>query len=108
MSKFRNSLVLVAAVGLTACGGMLGGPSDSTVEDAARQSLIESAPEPEMAKIAKDAKISKRGMCNTDAEPGVHVCMVDITVKMPGEAQETTKTFVAKMKEIDGKWTSVD
>ncbi len=60
-----------------------------------------------MAAAARDATVSKKGLCNT-GKPGVYACMVDVTVKLPN-APEAKQTMVVQVgKAADGSWKVVE
>lgn len=110
--KFHIPLLIGLAASLGACS-MLSGPSDSTVEELARKSMVQtlgqgaSDPAAQAAlKAAVDkASISKKGMCN-NTDPKIYACMVDVTITMPGESSETTQTFVVEAtKDAQDNWT---
>lgn len=59
-----------------------------------------------MVAAARDATISKKGMCNT-SKPHIYACMVDATVKLPN-IPETKQTMVVPIaKSADGGWKVV-
>jgi hypothetical protein len=106
----RNFLPLtLVAMSLSACS-MLSGPSSSTLEELARNALIASAGnDPAGVAAAKAAKIETKGLCNSQAEKDTYVCGIEVTGKMPGDAQEGTRTLIVKAKKnASGKWVSVD
>lgn len=113
---FRTGLVGVAAlVTLSACG-LLSGPSDATIEELARKSMIETlggsgadaAAQKALKEAVAKASISKKGMCNNH-KPETYACMVDVTMTMPGESAEKTQTFVVEAtKDAQGNWTVAD
>lgn len=105
-------LCVAMSVALAGCSAM-SGPSDKQIEDLARQEMIRNpgtddpAQRAVMAAAARDATISKKGLCNT-GKPGVYACMVDVTVKLPN-APETKQTMVVQVgKAADGSWKVVD
>lgn len=116
--KHLPLFALSAILGLSACS-LLGGPSGKQIEDLARQGMIDgvSGADPvqraAFTAAAQSAKISKRGFCNTAAVKGpdkttVYACAVDITVKLPGAASETTQTNIVEItKAADGSWKTV-
>lgn len=109
-----RSMTLGVAIAFTLAGcGAISGPSDKEIEDLARQEMIRNPGTDDptqsaaMAAAARDATISKKGMCNT-AKPDVYACMVDVTIKPPN-ASETTRTMVVQVgKGADGKWKVVE
>lgn len=105
-------LVCGLAFGLGACS-MMSGPSDSTVEELARKSMLENmgpadadpAVKAALKAAVDKASISKKGMCN-NSNPKIHACMVDVTITMPGETKETTQTFVVEAtQDAQGNWS---
>ncbi|AOH83955.1 hypothetical protein AWL63_08225 [Sphingomonas panacis] len=107
-------MMLGAALSLMVAGcGAISGPSDKQIEDLARQEMIRNpgtddpAQRAVMAAAARDATISKKGLCNT-SKPDVYACMVDVTVKLPN-APEAKQTMVVEIgKSADGGWKVVE
>lgn len=108
MHKLLFGLPLCCGL-LSACG-FLGGPSDAKIEEIARQEMVSSAPDAAMKSAAQSASISKKGLCNSQAEPGSYVCMVDVSVKLPGQNSESQlQTMVVKLKKgASGDWVAAD
>jgi hypothetical protein len=93
--------------------GAVSGPSDTEIEELARQEMISNpgtddpAQRNAMVAAARDAKVSKKGLCNT-TKPEVYACMVEVTVKLPN-APETKQTMVVQIgKSEDGSWKAVE
>lgn len=112
--KKLSKFTLAAVVGLAGCS-LLSGPSNKQIEDLARQGMVKNLgggnanQRAAVLAAAQTAIISKKGLCNTVAEKDVYVCMVDVTAKLPGAAQEGTQTFIVKAKKAaDGSWINVD
>lgn len=106
--RFTAIAALGMAALLTACGAV-GGPSDSVLEELAKKGVAAGSLGPEWQAVASTASYSKTGMCNTQAEPDTHVCMIEITAKLPGQSSETKQTVVVKAKQTtDGGWSAVD
>ncbi|WP_150126862.1 hypothetical protein [Sphingomonas panacis] len=109
-----RAMMLGAALSLMVAGcGAISGPSDKQIEDLARQEMIRNpgtddpAQRAVMAAAARDATISKKGLCNT-SKPDVYACMVDVTVKLPN-APEAKQTMVVEIgKSADGGWKVVE
>ena len=105
-------LYVAMSVALAGCGA-ISGPSDAQIEDLARQEMIRNpgtddpAQRAVMVAAARDATISKKGLCNT-TKPDVYACMVDVTVKLPN-GPETKQTMVVQIgKAADGGWKVVE
>jgi len=105
-------LYVAMSVALAGCGA-ISGPSDAQIEDLARQEMIRNpgtddpAQRAVMAVAARDATISKKGLCNT-TKPDIYACMVDVTVKLPN-GPETKQTMVVQIgKAADGGWKVVE
>ena len=88
-------------------------PLDKQIEDLARQEMISNpgtddpAQRTVMVAAARDATISKKGMCNT-SKPDTYACMVDVTVKLPN-APETKQAMVVQIgKGADGGWKVIE
>jgi hypothetical protein len=103
------------ALALTLCGllsgcGMLGGPSEAKIEEVARQEMVASAPTQATKAFAQSATITKKGLCNSQSEPGTYVCMVDVSLKIPGQSEQAQlQTMVVKLKKNPaGDWVSAD
>ncbi len=98
-------LVAAAAVAYFTYGPniLFGGPSKSAIVAAARQATIDSAPTDEAKKLADQATISPRGVCNADPSGG-YACIVDVSVT----GHPTMAMVVTMRKGPDGEWASAN
>lgn len=109
-----KAMMFGAAISMILGGcGAVSGPGDKQIEDLARQEMVRNpgtddpAQRAVLAAAARDATISKKGMCNT-SKPDIYACMVDVTVKLPN-ATETKQTMVVQVsKGADGAWKVVE
>ena len=109
-----RAMMMGAAISLMLAGcGAVSGPSDKQIEDLARQEMISNpgtddpAQRAVMVAAARDATISKKGICNT-SKPDIYACMVDVTVKLPN-APEAKQTMVVQIgKGADGGWKVIE
>ncbi|GAB5487776.1 MAG: hypothetical protein Pars2KO_13460 [Parasphingorhabdus sp.] len=109
----KKHLSMLCALSATVAGcSMFGGPSDSTIEQLAREAMVESmagslensAEKKAVTAAVNDAEFDKHGLCNT-SNPEVWACIVDVTLRMPGEAQERSQNFVVEIsKSESGDW----
>lgn len=78
---------------------LLGGPSKSDIVEVARQAMIASAPDDAAKKLATEATISPRGICNSMPN-GTYACIVEVVV-----AGQPATSMVSEMKkDSSGAW----
>lgn len=109
MSRILSYAVLVLLAALAVVyftygpSFLLGGPKKSDIIAVARQAAIDSAPDEAAKKLAAEATISPRGICNGTTSGG-YACIVDVTVT---GAPKTAMVAVLK-KGPNGEWVSGD
>jgi len=109
VKRLFNIVLLLIIVGIAGVyflwgpSALMGGPKNSDIIAVARAAMVTTAPDGAAADLARAAKITPKGLCNSGTD-GTTACTV--TVETTGTPAQT---FVATMKKgPDGAWVAAE